>query len=173
MGNHDASMGHSLNMTAPHTSTNRLSGNSAGVKSGVELRFSARWLALERILKGTLGVAVVVCPRLLPDHVSNSAAISTANLTANSTTNSTATVFASDNSNPDLYRAAAFVGWGLLINWLHLFFLRRWNGWLKMGCHSSPWPCWPFPERLYACPVPEHSLSAATGMVLAALLPFN
>ena len=38
----------------------------SGVASGVELRFSCRWLALERILKGTLGVAVVVCPRL-PD----------------------------------------------------------------------------------------------------------
>lgn len=35
----------------------------SGVTDSAELRFSCKWLAFERILKGTLGIAVVVCPR--------------------------------------------------------------------------------------------------------------
>ena len=35
----------------------------SGVSDAAELRFSCKWLAFERILKGTLGIAVVVCPR--------------------------------------------------------------------------------------------------------------
>ena len=72
----------------------------SGVASGVELRFSCRWLALERILKGTLGVAVVVCPRLPA---------------------------AENTPRADLWRGAVLIAWAMLVNALHLIFLRRWQ----------------------------------------------
>lgn len=82
----------------------------SGVASGVELRFSCRWLALERILKGTLGVAVVVCPRLPA---------------------------AESTPRADLWRGAVLIAWAMLVNALHLIFLRRWQtcsvSWVTRG----------------------------------------
>ena len=127
--------------TATFVATLRTGGKNA--KENVQIRWLPKWLVLERILKGTLGIATVFCQYIPPlgsecEYAYQRSDKSVYEMdTCRNQTNLTATALVAgeqlrgqdylDECGGTRLGAVVLMSYALLVNATHVFFLRRWK----------------------------------------------